>query len=152
MPQFRFRLQTLLKVRLAQRDERREALAKALRAESIIDERITTTRQEIQAAKEAQRNGAKPGPINVDGLMNLGRHGMALQADLMRLANQREQIIAERERRREALVQADRAGQVLVKLKERQLRDFERAETLREAKMMDEVAERLHQNQKRVRV
>jgi len=152
MPQFRFRLQTLLKVRLAQRDERREALAKALRAESIIDERITTTRQEIQAAKEAQRIGAKHGRINVDGFMIVGREGMALQAELMRLANQREQIIAERERRREALVQADRAVQVLVKLKERQLRDFERAETLREAKMMDEVAERLHQNQKRVRV
>ncbi len=150
MPQFRFRLQTLLKVRLAQRDERREALAKAIQAQGIIEERITDVDQEIQAARTAQRNGAKPGPINVDGLMNLGRHEVTLRAEINRLQKQKQQVSAERERLRAALIEADRALRVLEKLKERQLQDFQRVEAMRDAKTMDEVAERLHQKQKRV--
>ena len=151
MSRFRFRLETLLKVRIQQRDVRREALAKALRAEEIIDERIEDTENEIAAERSRQRDGLEAGTkIDLDRLLNRGRRGLTLKADLSDLQKQRVQILAERDRRQDLLVEADRDVKVLEKLKEKLAAKHQLELEKEEAKQLDAIAERLHQTRKRV--
>lgn len=147
----RFRLETLLKVRQQQRDVRREALAKAFRAEEIIAERIQETQQDLDALRNLQRRSMAAGArLDVDRLLNQGRQEQSLKAELVNLSRQQQQIAAEREQRRAALVEADRAVQVLEKLKEklaaRRQDQLDRAERIE----LDEIAEQLFQARKRL--
>ena len=151
MSRFRFRLETLLKVRQQQRDVRREALAKAIRAEEIIAERIADTEESISEARERQRNGLTPGTlVNVDQLLNQGRHELTLKAKLVELAGQKTQVSAERDRRQAALIEADRAVKVLEKLKERLATRHQKELNQEEARQLDAIAEQLFQSRKRV--
>ncbi len=142
MKPFRFRLETLLKLRLAQRDERREALAKALEAEQIIIDRVNETKQEIDSNQADQRSEMKAGQLNVDQLLRSGSQQVLLRAELEKLEQQHRQVVEEMERRREALVEADRGVKVLENLRGRQETEHARLAAKEDAKAMDEIAER----------
>ncbi len=140
MPQFRFRLETLLRMRIAERDQRRSDLAKALRAEEVLrnEERQLATEQ-TQLALEARRQKS-PGAANVDRLLQTHRYEMVLAARGRQLATQLSEVAAESERRRLALVEADRQVRILEKLRERQgLAHRVRQEQL-QTKQFDELA------------
>jgi flagellar FliJ protein len=137
---FKFRLETLLRLRIAERDQRRAELAKALRAEEML-------RAEVQQVADQQRSLAQrsaalksPGSADVDRLLQSHRYVLVLAAKQKQLATQIQQVQAETERRRLAVVEADRQVRVLEKLKERQavahLHEAER----QEAKLYDEMA------------
>ncbi len=81
-----------------------------------------------------------PGAGNVDALLQTHRYEIVLTARLRQLAAQFAEVAAEVERRRLALVEADRQVRVLEKLRERQAAAYQKQEEQREAKQFDELA------------
>jgi flagellar FliJ protein len=140
MHTFHFRLETLLRLRMAERDERRGDLAKALRAEQVLREQQQKLLTEQDEQRTNVRARSSPGGADVDGLVRAHRYQLILKAQAQQLAGQMVQVAAEIERRRQVLVEADRQVRVLEKLRERQLAKHRREQERREAKTYDELA------------
>lgn len=139
MATFRFRLQPLMKLREADRDRCREELAEAYRADQFLADRQAELLQEIEEAKELTRNQSQPGTVSVDALLDTHRYEIVLTAQLNQVAMKRNQVAEEVERRRQALVEADRELRILEKLRERHAREFRRHEEKLETRQLDEV-------------
>lgn len=138
----KFRLATLLRLREADRDDRRGELAEAFRAAETIDEHLAEVRQHLEGLRKLQT--VEAGGVDVDRLIEAGRYEMVLRVQQLQLEQNRQQVQAEVERRREILVAADREVRVLEKLRETQ-QQKERAELERLAmKRLDEVAGQGH--------
>ena len=137
---FHFRLETLLRLRIAERDERRADLAKALRAEELLRAEEQRLQAEQASLAEHERKLKAPGAANIDALLHAHRYELVLVAQSRQLATQMAQVAAETERRRQALVEADRQVRVLEKLRERQAAAFKIREERQEAKRYDEMA------------
>ena len=140
MPKFIFRLESLLRLRCAQRDERRAELAQAFRAEDVLRRQ----RQGIatQIAQVRQQRATSAGPLNVDALLDAARHEFVLSSQQKVLEDQSVQVSAEIERRRQVLVAADQQVRVLEKLKETQEERHRAQELASEQNRLDEVAQR----------
>src|SRR5438552_3364973 len=142
MPPFRFRLATLQKLREALRDQRRSALAEAQHALDLLDEQLARVAAELDDLRRKYAAAARPGRVEVDPLVEAQRYELVLRGERQRFEQQRETIQAEVERRREALVAADREVKVLDKLREKQELRHRREDEQREMKRIDEVAGR----------
>jgi flagellar FliJ protein len=140
MSAFRFRLETLLRLRLADRDQRRADLVKAQRAENALLDQAEALAQEQGANQELSRQWASPGAADVDRLIASHRYELVLRTRSQQLAAQIQQVRGEVERRRQALVEADRQVRVLEKLRERQQLAHHMREEKREQKQLDERA------------
>jgi flagellar protein FliJ len=140
MTAFKFRLETLLRLRIAERDQRRADLAKALRAEEMLRTEDQLLVQKQAAAAEESRQLKLPGAADVDALLQTHRFELALITQRRTLASQIAQVQAEAERRRLALVEADRQVRVLEKLRERQAAAHRRAAERLDVKQFDELA------------
>lgn len=142
MARFQFRLQTLLKLREADRQQRRAELAQAYHAERLLTERIDAVSVEIAATKGAAKNAAATREINVGRLLDMNRYELVLKTQAAMLGEQKRQLQEEIERRREAVLEADRQVRVLEKLRERQLAEHVAREERAERLHLDEVASR----------
>jgi flagellar export protein FliJ len=140
MPARRFRLETLVKLRAQTRDERRRGLAQALDAAAILANQRTQLLNEQEAARRWVVDQAAMGRVDVDRCLAAGRYGLQLRAQLAALAKQEQQVAAEVERRRQALVEADRQVRTLEKLRERQEERQRLADDRQAVKHMDEIA------------
>src|SRR5262245_48745691 len=135
-----FRLHTLLRLRIAERDERRADLAKALRADEMLQmEQVRLTVEQAELAHR-QRSLKSPGAANIDALLSTHRYEVVLEAQARQLSSQRTQVAAEIERRRLVLVESDRQVRVLEKLRERQAAATRIHEERQDAKRYDEMA------------
>lgn len=139
MSTFRFRLQTLWRLRTAERDRRRSELAQAYEAASILDDQKRRIEAEQAETLEEARRLASPGSADIDALLRVHRHQHILKAELHQLSLQRAQIEAEIQRRRQVLVEADRQVRVVEKLHERKLEEHQRHEDRAEVKLLDEM-------------
>ena len=81
-----------------------------------------------------------PGSVNIERLVEARRYDLVTQAQQRNIEQQRQSVTAEIQRRRQALVEADREVRVLEKLRQRQAEQHRRDEELKEAKRLDEVA------------
>ena len=140
MAKFRFRLSTLLRLRESVRDECRQQLIAAQRAEDIIAARIGALDEELATLRLHALVSSRPGPVNVDRLMDAGRYEMMLKAERHAADEQRQAVRGEIERRRQALVEADREVKSLEKLRDQQLLRHRQDEARRDMKQMDEAA------------
>jgi flagellar protein FliJ len=140
MASFQFRLATLLRLREAWRDERRTFLAEAQRAEQLILERVAAIDEELAAGRRQYVGAARARSVNVDLLTDLARYEMILKAQRQSADQQRQAVVAEVQKRRAALVVADRDVRVLEKLRDTQQQRHGEEETLREFKRLDELA------------
>ena len=140
MPPFRFRLTTLMRLREAERDDRRSRLADAQQAEDIVNERIAGIEADLGRLRDEAGRRSRPGPMDVDALMELQRYEVLLNAERQAALQQRELVAAEVVRRREALVVADREVRVLERLRETQQMRHRQAEERQERKVLDEIA------------
>jgi flagellar FliJ protein len=140
MTSFRFRLDTLLRLRIADRDQRRADLAKALRALEMLRAEERAIAEQQAAAAENARQLKSPGVADVDALLQTHRFELALATQRRTLASQISQVQAEADRRRQALVEADRQVRVLEKLRERQAAAHRRDAERLEIKQFDEAA------------
>lgn len=140
MTNFKFRLEPLMKLREAERDRCRESLAEAYRAEQILLDRQTAIRQQVEETRELSRRQSQPGAIEVDGLLDMHRYELGLTTELQHLVAQQGQVREEVERRREALIAADREVRVLEKLREREEDRFLHEQQRLEIREQDEIA------------
>jgi flagellar FliJ protein len=140
MSAFRFRLETLLRLRMAERDQRRADLAKALRAEQVLLQDLRQVESEQTDISVALRERSEPGAADVDALLRTNRYQLVLKSRHQHLQSQLTQVRAESERRRLALVEADRQVRVLEKLRERQQVAHRTRQQQLEVKQLDEVA------------
>lgn len=140
MAKFKYRLQTLLKLRETNRDERRSELTQAQQADDILYDRQSTIEQQRHELLESTRDSIKPGPVNLDHLVNSQRHDVMLKTEELLITEQRQQVAQEIERRRAVLVEANRNVRVLELLKEKQLTRHRQEEQRQETKQLDEVA------------
>lgn len=137
---FHFRLQTLLRLRIAERDQRRADLAKALRAEEVLRAEEQRVADEQASVAEQAQALKSPGAADVDSLMTTHRYGVVLLAQRKQIAAQLVQVQAESERRRLAVVEADRQVRVMEMLRDRQFAAYRQAEERQEIKQFDEMA------------
>ena len=138
MPQFQFRLATLLKLRERLRDERRGQLAEALKLDDDLRSRVRVLDEELRGALRLQ--APEPGAINVDRLLDATRYELVLRAEHGQLRAQQAALAAELEKRREALAAADREVRALERLRETRREQFLLEQEAKAAKEMDEVA------------
>jgi flagellar FliJ protein len=137
---FRFRLATLLRLREADRDERRSHLADAQRAEDIVQTRIAGIDGELRQLRGESARLSRPGTINVDELMEINRFELLLAAERQAAVQQQKLVAEEVERRRLALVAADREVRVLERLRDTQQGRHRQEADRQERKQMDEAA------------
>jgi flagellar export protein FliJ len=142
MRYFRFRLAPLLRLHEATRDEKRAQLAEAYRAEELLRERMREIDHELAGLKEECRQSAQPGAVDVDRLLDAQRYEVLMLAQRQVMQQHEQTLAAEIERRREALVAADREVRILEKLREKQQQEHRQAEHYEEVKVLDEVAAR----------
>ncbi|MGA2253108.1 MAG: flagellar export protein FliJ [Thermoguttaceae bacterium] len=140
MARFIFRLTALLRLRESRRDECRAALAEAYRIDEVLKGQFDSLGRELDALREYCRRKASPGAVDIDRLVEAQRYELVARAQQRQIAQQRETVAVEIERRRQALVEADREVRVLEKLRERQIEQYRREEELRESTRLDEVA------------
>ena len=140
MASFRFRLSTLLRLRKNVRDECRQQLIAAQKAEDIIAARIAALEDELAMLRLHALVSSRPGRVNVDRLLDAGRYEMMLKAQRYAADEQRQAVLGEIERRRLALVETDREVKSLEKLREQQTLRHGQEEAHREMKQMDETA------------
>ncbi len=145
MAKFKFRLTTLLKMREAARDERRAALAQAYEAESVLHQRERDLNDQMGQLREQYHQAALPGALKVDRLVENQRYELVLRDQQNLSRQQLQQLNEEIERRRAALVEADREVRVLEKLRHNQQRAHAQQEFRQEVKQLDEVAGRIRQ-------
>lgn len=140
MAAFQFRLESLLALREADRQQRRIELAEAFKADNVLRQQAIQLRQDIHEAEKQSRVISSPGRVQVDKVLDIHRHKLMLKSQIGVLYQKQELIQAEIERRREALAAADRDVRVLEKLRERKLKEHTAKEFQSELKQLDEVA------------
>ena len=138
----KFRLATLLELRESARDERRGQLAQAYRAEEIVEQQRTRLARELSELEKQNRQASAPGPLDVDRLLEVSRYELLLRFQQQQAGQQHEMVQAEIERRREALVDANRQVRVLEELRRKQLERHRQEESRQEIKRLDEAAAR----------
>ncbi|MGA2065371.1 MAG: flagellar export protein FliJ [Thermoguttaceae bacterium] len=141
MNTFRFRLSPVLQVREAARQERRSRLGEAYRADELLQRRLQAVESELDQLRGVSRRAARPGPVDVDRLVESQRYALGLRSQQAQILRQREDLAAEIQRRRQALLEADREVRVLEKLRQRQAERHRVEEDRREAKRLDEIAQ-----------
>ena len=140
MAKYKFRLETLQKVREARRDENRAALAEAFRAEQILAESRAELVIEAETLRELQRSATGGKYLDVNMLLEAQRYELLLKARSQELAKQAVLLEAETDRRRQILVESDREVRVLEHLDERHQREFALEQQRRETKLLDEMS------------
>ena len=140
MAKYKFRLNTLQKVREAHRDQQRASLAEAFRAEQVLAENRAELVAEEGELRKLQRSATDGKYLDVNRLLEAQRYELLLKAQSQELAKQAVLLAAEAERRRQILVEADREVRVLELLDERHRRTHDRDEQRAETKRLDDVA------------
>jgi flagellar FliJ protein len=140
MAKYKFRLETLQRVREARRDEQRASLAEAYHAEQILAERQAELAAESAALRELRRAATADRYLNVNRLLEAQRYELLLKAQDQELTKQHLLLAAETERRRQLLVEADREVRVLELLDEKHQQAYNREQQRLETKTLDEIA------------
>lgn len=140
MAKYRFRLETLQRVREARRNEQRASLAEAFHAEQVLTERQTNLTAEMKALRELRQTATAGRYTDVNRLLETQRYELLLRAQEQELKKQQILLAAEIERRRQALVEADRDVRALELLDERHQQAFNLEQQRRETKTLDEIA------------
>jgi flagellar FliJ protein len=140
MAKFRFRLETLHRLREMTRDELRVRLAEAIQAEQIVGEQRKELLREVGILAAARREQFAAGSPDIAHVLNAQRYQLMLEAQERVLAEQCQKLAEEIEVRRLAVVEADRQVRVLDKLRERRAAQHAAAQNAADAKRLDEIA------------
>jgi len=142
MAKFRFRLATLRKLRVAQRDEMRAKLAEAYQAELLLEQQLETVQVEVKNQQSLQRSAIQDAAMNVNHLLETQRYLAVLRAQQSTMQGQTKLLATEVQRRRQAAIEADRQVRILDKLQERQKAEHRQKLQKAEIKELDEIAAR----------
>ncbi|MBM3998534.1 MAG: flagellar export protein FliJ [Planctomycetes bacterium] len=140
---FRFRLESLLRIRRDERDAARRAHAQAVDARRIVEDRIGSAEEELAETRNRAAASAAPGAVDVDRLMHTHRYALLLGSRVGHLRGQAAKIDEEIARRMEQLAKADREVRLLEKLRERKLETHREDAFRREQRAIDEMAQQV---------
>lgn len=140
MAKFKFRLEALLKLREADRQQRRVELAEAFQVEQLLAEQAAQLQQDIHEAEMRSRVSAAPGRVDVDQLRDAKRYRLVLESQRAVVRQRAEQLATEVQRRRDALAAADKEVRIIERLRQKRLDEHTAAELHRELLQLDEVA------------
>jgi flagellar export protein FliJ len=140
MNKYRFRLETVRKLRALERDQQRTALAEAFQAEQILADHRAELANERAELRNLERGALADEYLDVNRMVEAQRYETVLKANETNLAIQSHQLAIEVERRRLAVVEADRSVRVLELLDERQRREHDRQQQRLDVKQLDEIA------------
>jgi flagellar FliJ protein len=140
MKKFQFRLENMLRITESARDRCREELAASRRVEEELQQRLARLRAERLGLQQECREAAGPGKVDVFWLKDAHHYALSLLEQEDQWLRKLEIAANEIDRRREALVEAERKVQVLEKLRERRKQLFTREQERQDAKQLDEVA------------
>jgi flagellar FliJ protein len=131
-----------MKIRQETRDIRRTELHRAHAAAAKLAARKATVVAQMEDLADAVRRGVGPGSIDIEPMLQAQRYQAVLEAERQAIERQAAAVAEEIDRRRAAVVAADREVRVLEKLRDRQAArhrdEVHRAET----KELDEIAAR----------
>lgn len=139
MSEFRFSLQSVLKVRVAERDERRTELADAQRLEFALQTEIDRVNRDLQYLRAHARSFLVPGNVDIAHLRNCNSCEQTLRREIALLDQQRHEAETEAEQCRAALLQADQQVRMLEKLIDKQRDEQNRDERKRENQHLDDL-------------
>ncbi len=140
MPQFRFRLTSLLRLREATRDERRVRLAEAHRTEAELLQRQKQLETELRQLQEEYRATAGPGAVDIPRLMEGDQYAVGLRMREEEIERRRQALTAEIELHHQALIEANRDVRSLEILRDNQSQAHRQEEERQEGKRLDEAA------------
>jgi len=143
MAKFKFRLDSLLRLREMARDERHSGLAEAHRVDQVVAQEQRGLQSDLEGLFRNQREIRKQGHVSVDQLMEGQRYHKELRRRQDQTVEQRKRIAIEIQKRMDAVIAANREVQVLEKLRERLQEKHEYEETRADIKQLDEVGQRL---------
>ena len=123
--------------------ERQAELAQAYDARNILEEYLQEIDRQLTEGTTTARNLMQEGQtVNVEHLLGLRRQEMFLRANQDDLKQKMQIIDEEIERRRDAVVEANKELKIVEKLKEKRHGKYLEEEKRRDTKEMDEIAGR----------
>lgn len=131
MPKFVFRLDALLRLRQAERDQHRRELAAVLAAEESLRPAREALATELQLFATASR---RTGSIDTTNLLAREAEGARLRASLAKLENQQAELLERFTAQQAALNRADAQVGALEKLREHRELEWRRASAAGELK------------------
>ncbi len=138
MNHFHFRLNKVQAVRQNTREQRRLDLLEAQHAEDQIVAQITELQTALQSLRTHTRAATHPGYLDLDKLRHIQRYEYSLQGELRSAKTRHGSLVAEVQRCRQVLVEADREVKVLDRLQDRQQIQYRIDQARHEAKAMDD--------------
>lgn len=129
-----------MKLRQADRQQRRAELAEAYRADEFLAQQVDLVHLEINEMRNRSLAAAAPGRVDVDRLIATQRYEQVLRSKSQGLVQRQTRLAQEIEKRRLALVEADRQVRILEKLRDRKKEAHQADELRREVNTLDEVA------------
>jgi flagellar export protein FliJ len=109
-----------MKLRQAARDARRSELGQAHEAAAVLAKRESVLEDQLRGLKQLVRAATQPGRIDLERMIQAQRYEAVLKTELQVIDEQATRLAHEIERRRAAVVTADREVRVLEKLRDRQ--------------------------------
>jgi flagellar export protein FliJ len=134
---FRFRLQSIVRLRERDRDEAAESLRQALQAKQILEDQVSETQAE-RNSQDPLRTVAKNAEIDFPKMINAQRYQMYLDGQIAALREQISLVDQECQRRRAALVKCEQAVRSLEKLQEHQRTQWNAQQTSHEQNTLDQ--------------
>lgn len=139
---YRPRLTAVTRLRESQRDDKRQQVADALRAETILKEQQQELSQEIETVINDRREATNTKKIDPNLLIASQRYETNLRLQQKQIAQNITAVEVETTRRQQELVQAEREVRTIELLEERGLHKHQAEEQRREQQEMDEIASR----------
>ena len=139
---FTFRLDPLISIRDNVLKEKQALLAQAYEARQIKEEERVELQRNIEGNLQAAREMMQSGKIDVGFLLGVRRHEMFLLHQHSEVVQQIALIEEEIERRRNAVVEANKELKIIEKLKEKKHEKYLAEEKRKETIQMDEIAGR----------
>ena len=134
---FRFRLQSIVRLRERDRDEAAEALQQALRAKQILEEQVSEIETERSQQNEV-RKATKMGAVDFQKIIDAQRYQIFLDSQVAELQGQISLIEQECQRRRVKLVKCEQAVRSLEKLEEHQRTEWNVQQASNEQSTLDQ--------------
>lgn len=140
MSRFRFRFDSLLRLRESERDAARQEIADAFQAMGILQQQRTDLEQQRQQLRDAAAQRLANSAISVDTMLNQGRYDVQLAAEIQGLTSNIAAVETEIQRRQSRLQAADIEVKRLERLRETQHQQWTAEEQAAQQADLDEIA------------
>ncbi len=134
---FRFRLQSVVRLRERDRDEAAEALRQGLQAKQILENQVSDIQLE-RSQQDGLRLASKTGTVNFQKMIDAQRYQSYLDNQMADLQGQISLIDQECERRRARLVKCEQAVRSLEKLETHQRTEWTAQQASKDQNTLDQ--------------